>query len=101
MRMNRERIGGQFCSVYLDGVKQRYCIEADDVEGWALCGVVNSEGRLVYDSDGWERTKVETREGRVELRFDPPEWQQVVELSDALANVNIPGITFSVVWERL
>ncbi len=73
MRMTCDIPGGNGCNVYLDGEKLRYCIEADDLEGWARCAVQDAHGRLISDHRYDDGLMVEMRVGSVTFTFDPPE----------------------------
>lgn len=78
MRLTMQVPGAHDATVVLDGVEQRYCFDADDVAGKALCAVYGSDGKVIDTRlhRDWQEGEIEHERlvcrwmsGAVEFRF--------------------------------
>lgn len=84
MRITPYVAGGHHATVYLDGEKLQWCVEADDIEGWARCVITGPDGRPVHSPAYDEQERTEIRRGAVRIAFDDPAWRQLAEAAIAL-----------------
>jgi len=71
MRIDVNHPRAMHCQPYLDGEPVRYCIEADDEEGWVKRYKTDANGQIIVNQDAPEdeMLTVETLHGKVELVF--------------------------------
>lgn len=81
MYLNYKNPYARFVKIFIDGIQERHCFEADEEAGMALCAVLTPEGKCIPAAfvelgpkqEAYQEVVAEWQRGYVEIRFDTPE----------------------------
>lgn len=86
--------------IFINGIQERRCFEADEEAGMALCAILTPEGRVIPadfvalgpHQEAYQGIVAEWQCGYVEIRFDTPEHraecEKYLQLEREAANVS-------------